>query len=143
MIRAGTLVETNGPYRIPQSQYSERKAWSPIRKHTPYLYSTRPPQISAKQYRQRPYARRYKLSGNMESLNPDEMEAFQRLSDQYQPDVQVRVFQANAIITEQEQGPLVGEKLPMNVLVREYAQADPRFVAKTEVSDRQLLQSPN
>ena len=28
----------------------------------------------------------------------------------------------------------MGERLPMNVLVREYEQADPRFVAKTDVS---------
>jgi hypothetical protein len=33
----------------------------------------------------------------------------------------------------------VGEKLPMNVLVREYAQADPRFVAKTEVGKHSVF----
>lgn len=52
----------------------------------------------------------------MASTNPAEMEAFQRLSDQYQPEIQ---------------GPLVGEKLPMDLLIREYAQADPTYVAKT------------
>lgn len=32
-----------------------------------------------------------------------------------------------------QQGPLIGEKLPMSVLATEYAQADPTYVVKTTV----------
>ena len=49
-------------------------------------------------------------------MDPSEMEQLQRLSDQYHADLP---------------GPLIGEKLPMNVLVTEYAQADPVYVVKT------------
>lgn len=53
---------------------------------------------------------------NMAQMTPAELEEFQNLSDRYQADLP---------------GPLIGEKLPMNVLVTEYAQADPTFVVKT------------
>lgn len=52
----------------------------------------------------------------MAQMTPAEMEEFQNLSDRYQADLP---------------GPLIGEKLPMDVLVTEYAQADPTFVVKT------------
>jgi len=52
----------------------------------------------------------------MADTDPSEMERFQQLSDQYQADMP---------------GPLIGQKLPMDVLVTEYAQADPTFVVKT------------
>ncbi|OAL21025.1 hypothetical protein AYO22_08309 [Fonsecaea multimorphosa] len=47
----------------------------------------------------------------------DEMEQFQQLSDQYQPNLP---------------GPLIGSKKPLSDLVTEYAQADPTYVAKTK-----------
>ncbi|KIW82436.1 hypothetical protein Z517_05463 [Fonsecaea pedrosoi CBS 271.37] len=47
----------------------------------------------------------------------DEMEQFQTLSDQYQPNLP---------------GPLIGSKKPLSHLVTEYAQADPTFVVKTK-----------
>lgn len=52
----------------------------------------------------------------MAQMNPAEMEEFQNLSDRYNAELP---------------GPLIGDKLPMNVLVTEYAQADPTFVVKT------------
>ena len=52
----------------------------------------------------------------MAQMNSAELEEFQNLSDRYQADLP---------------GPLVSERLPMNVLVTEYAQADPTFVVKT------------
>ena len=36
----------------------------------------------------------------MESINPDEMEAFQRLSDQYQPEIQVGLTPSGYLITD-------------------------------------------
>lgn len=53
---------------------------------------------------------------SMAQMTPAEMEEFQNLSDRYQADLP---------------GPLIGEKLPMDVLVTEYAQADPTYVVKT------------
>jgi len=52
----------------------------------------------------------------MAQMTPAELEEFQNLSDRYQADLP---------------GTLIGEKLPMDVLVTEYAQADPTFVVKT------------
>ncbi|KIW13004.1 hypothetical protein PV08_08191 [Exophiala spinifera] len=52
----------------------------------------------------------------MTTPDADEMEQFQRLSDQYQADLP---------------GPLVGEKRPVSDLVAEYAQADQTYVVKT------------
>lgn len=51
-----------------------------------------------------------------DQMSPEELEQFQKLSDQYQADLP---------------GPLIGEKLPMDVLATEYAQADAAFVVKT------------
>ncbi|EEP75670.1 conserved hypothetical protein [Uncinocarpus reesii 1704] len=53
----------------------------------------------------------------MDSISPlDDMEQFQELSNDYQPDLQ---------------GPLVGPKQSTDALVTEYAQGHPIFVAKT------------
>ncbi|KAL2009123.1 hypothetical protein VTN00DRAFT_7317 [Thermoascus crustaceus] len=52
----------------------------------------------------------------MEPLSPDEMERFQKLSNEYEPDIQ---------------GPLVSEKKPSHAISLEYANADPAFVRKT------------
>ncbi|KAJ9636634.1 hypothetical protein H2204_005234 [Knufia peltigerae] len=52
----------------------------------------------------------------MATPDADEMEQFQRLSDQYQADLP---------------GPLVGETRPVSDLVTEYAQADQTYVVKT------------
>ncbi|KAK5937840.1 hypothetical protein PMZ80_009969 [Knufia obscura] len=52
----------------------------------------------------------------MAQMTPAEMEEFQNLSDKYQAELA---------------GPLIGEKLPMNALVTEYAQADSTYVVKT------------
>lgn len=49
-------------------------------------------------------------------MDAAELEHFQNLSDRYQADLP---------------GPLIGDRLPMDVLVTEYAQADPTFVVKT------------
>ncbi|KAK5069582.1 hypothetical protein LTS08_007621 [Lithohypha guttulata] len=50
--------------------------------------------------------------------NPTEMEAFQTLSDKWHPGMD-------------QQGPLIGMKVGMDVLVSEYAQADQTYVVKT------------
>jgi len=52
----------------------------------------------------------------MAQMNPAELEEFQSLSDRYQADLP---------------GPLISDKFPMDVLVSEYAQADPTYVVKT------------
>lgn len=52
----------------------------------------------------------------MAQMDAAELEHFQNLSDRYQADLP---------------GPLIGERLSMDVLVTEYAQADPTFVVKT------------
>lgn len=52
----------------------------------------------------------------MAQMTPAELEEFQNLSDRYQANLP---------------GPLVGDKLPINVLVTEYSQADPTYVVKT------------
>lgn len=52
----------------------------------------------------------------MAQMDAAELEHFQNLSDRYQADLP---------------GPLIGDRLPMDVLVTEYAQADPTFVVKT------------
>lgn len=54
----------------------------------------------------------------MEPLSPDEMEWFQKLSNEYEPDIQ---------------GPLVSEKLPSYAISVEYANADPTLATKTSV----------
>ncbi|KAL2000278.1 hypothetical protein VTN02DRAFT_3325 [Thermoascus thermophilus] len=52
----------------------------------------------------------------MESLSPDEMERFQKLSNEYEPDIQ---------------GSFVSEKISSHAISLEYANADPAFVIKT------------
>ncbi|OAP54472.1 hypothetical protein AYL99_11573 [Fonsecaea erecta] len=52
----------------------------------------------------------------MATPDVDEMEQFQQLSDQYQPNLP---------------GPMIGSKKPLSDLVTEYAQADPTYVVKT------------
>ncbi|OQV04333.1 hypothetical protein CLAIMM_09230 isoform 1 [Cladophialophora immunda] len=52
----------------------------------------------------------------MATPDVDEMEQFQQLSDQYQPNLP---------------GPLIGSKKPLSDLVTEYAQADSTYVVKT------------
>lgn len=52
----------------------------------------------------------------MAQMTPEEMEHFQKMSDQWSSGLD---------------GPLVGEKMTMDVLVSEYAQADPQYVVKT------------
>lgn len=37
-------------------------------------------------------------SANMNALSPDEMERFQKLSNNYEPDVQVRVFDRGGMV---------------------------------------------
>ncbi|KIW91239.1 uncharacterized protein Z519_08135 [Cladophialophora bantiana CBS 173.52] len=53
----------------------------------------------------------------MATPDMEEMEQFQQLSDQYQPNLP---------------GPLIGRKKPLSDLVTEYAQADPTYVVKTK-----------
>ena len=66
--------------------------------------------------------------------NPDEMEEFQRLSDKYQPELEVSAIHMSTIAAVTlAKGPLVGQKLPLTALVTEYAQADPTYVTKTRV----------
>ncbi|KIX04933.1 uncharacterized protein Z518_05804 [Rhinocladiella mackenziei CBS 650.93] len=55
-------------------------------------------------------------NSTMATPDADEMEQFQRLSDQYQADLP---------------GPLIGNKKPLSDLVTEYAQADQAYVVKT------------
>ncbi|KAE8354235.1 ubiquitin thiolesterase [Aspergillus coremiiformis] len=53
---------------------------------------------------------------NMNTLSTEEMERFQKLSNEFEPDIQ---------------GPLVSAKQSSNTIAMEYATADPTFVAKT------------
>ncbi|KAL5358147.1 cysteine proteinase [Aspergillus floccosus] len=53
---------------------------------------------------------------NMNTLSTEEMERFQKLSNEFEPDIQ---------------GPLVSAKQSTNAIAMEYSGADPTFVAKT------------
>ncbi|KAE8321511.1 peptidase C65 Otubain-domain-containing protein [Aspergillus sergii] len=53
---------------------------------------------------------------NMNTLSTEEMERFQKLSNEFEPDIQ---------------GPLVSTKQPSSAIAMDYASADPTFVAKT------------
>ncbi|KAJ6031493.1 Ovarian tumor otubain [Penicillium herquei] len=55
-------------------------------------------------------------STNMNALSPDEMERFQKLSNNYEPEIQ---------------GPLVSPKQSSHGISMEYANADPTFITKT------------
>lgn len=52
----------------------------------------------------------------MNTLSTEEMERFQKLSNEFEPDIQ---------------GPLVSTKQPSSAIAMDYASADPTFVAKT------------
>lgn len=55
---------------------------------------------------------------DMATLSPDELERFQKLSNEFEPDVQ---------------GPLVSGKESSNAIAVDYANADPTLAAKTSV----------
>ena len=69
----------------------------------------------------------------MASSNPEDMEEFQRLSDRYQPEVEVCIEEDRSYGVDSCQGPLVSQRLPIADVVAEYAQADPTFITKTRV----------
>jgi hypothetical protein len=74
--------------------------------------------------------------GTMATPDVDEMEQFQQLSDQYQPNLPVSwhlkvLFRGR--LTHMVQGPLIGHKKPLSDLVIEYSQADSTYVTKTRV----------
>jgi ubiquitin thioesterase protein OTUB1 len=54
----------------------------------------------------------------MNTLSTEEMERFQKLSNEFEPEIQ---------------GPLVSAKQSTNAIAMEYSGADPTFVAKTSV----------
>jgi ubiquitin thioesterase protein OTUB1 len=58
-------------------------------------------------------------SSNMNALSPDEMQRFQKLSNEFEPDVP---------------GLLVSPKQSSHNIALEYANADPTFATKTSVS---------
>ena len=70
---------------------------------------------------------------NMTSSNPEDMEEFQRLSDRYQPEVEVCIGGDCFHGVDSCQGPLISQRLPIADVVAEYAQADPTFITKTRV----------
>lgn len=76
----------------------------------------------------------------MEPLSREELERFQKLSNDYEPEVQVwRVLRvlvrwlACNCLTNLSQGPLVSQKQSSQIISAEYANADPAFVTKTNV----------
>ncbi|EHY56077.1 hypothetical protein HRR80_005770 [Exophiala dermatitidis] len=109
------LYSHYSPYPPRQLQY-----WRNSRRHPhyppPYDHLPTPTNISfCHQSYFTPPATNQSTS-TMATPDADEMERFQRLSDQYQAELP---------------GPLIGEKKPLSELVKEYAQADPAYVAKT------------
>jgi hypothetical protein len=87
MLSVGSFAEYHRPYRILPPSHSNRDTWSS--KLVCVSNSRRPPHISSEQ---KFYAHQHTFPNIMEPINSDDMEAFQRLSDQYQPDVQVGVM---------------------------------------------------
>lgn len=70
----------------------------------------------------------------MAAPHPDEMEEFQRLSDRYQPDLEVTSpISVLFLVLISILGPLVSHRLPIAEVVSEYAHADPTFITKTRV----------
>lgn len=78
-------------------------------------------------------------SSNMNTLSPDEMQRFQKLSNEFEPDVPVgdslgvylrEEFDAQEFL----QGLLVSPKQSSHNIALEYANADPAFATKTSVS---------
>ena len=75
----------------------------------------------------------------MTSSNPEDLEEFQRLSDRYQPEVEVYTAETYVRGVDSCQGPLISQRLPIADVVAEYAQADPTFITKTRVSPALFL----
>jgi hypothetical protein len=71
----------------------------------------------------------------MESLSREELERFQKLSNEYEPDVQVsrKVLLEDRANEPSHQGPLVSAKRSTHAISAEYANADPTLAAKTSV----------
>lgn len=76
-----------------------------------------------------------------------ELDDFQRLSNDYQPNVEVRIrilhdtcyLDPNLADFLCPQGPDVSQRQPSSALSAEYANADPRYIAKTTVGFLKLL----
>lgn len=79
-------------------------------------------------------------AANMNTLSPDEMERFQKLSNSYQPDVQVISVECpgKRWLTACRQGPLVSNKQSSHSIALDYSNADPTLATKTNVSFRGL-----
>lgn len=76
-------------------------------------------------------------SANMNALSADEMERFQKLSNSYQPEVQVFGFNYPGLqqwLTPCRQGPLVSTKQSSHSIALDYSNADPTLATKTNVS---------
>jgi ubiquitin thioesterase protein OTUB1 len=76
-------------------------------------------------------------SANMNALSADEMERFQKLSNSYQPEVQVIGFEYSdprQWLTSCGQGPLVSTKQSSHSIALDYSNADPTLATKTNVS---------
>lgn len=76
-------------------------------------------------------------SANMNALSADEMERFQKLSNNYQPEVQVFGFDypgPQQWLTPCRQGPLVSTKQSSHSIALDYSNADPTLARKTNVS---------
>ncbi|KAJ5111139.1 hypothetical protein N7532_001674 [Penicillium argentinense] len=76
-------------------------------------------------------------SANMNALSQDEMERFQKLSNEFEPDVQVCDSPPSPSLASQARkadpakGPLVSTKQSSHNIAMEYANADPAFARKT------------
>lgn len=73
----------------------------------------------------------------MNALSADEMERFQKLSNSYQPEVQVFGFDYPGLqqwLTPCRQGPLVSTKQSSHSIALDYSNADPTLATKTNVS---------
>ena len=99
-------------YRFQPTYHSNWHTNTSNRSATTAHYPQGPPRC----YQQPQENPKIRYSYNMAQMTPAEMEEFQNLSDRYQADLP---------------GSLIGEKLPMDILVTEYAQADPTYVVKT------------
>lgn len=73
----------------------------------------------------------------MEPLSREELERFQKLSNDYEPEVQVRLdgrlMLCSSLTCLISQGPLVSPKQSSQIISAEYSNADPTFVTKTNV----------
>lgn len=80
----------------------------------------------------------------MEPLSREELERFQKLSNDYEPEVQVRlVGRPYAVLVVDNclmlQGALVSPKQSSQIISAEYSNADPAFVTKTNVCTTSFL----